>query len=166
MPSSRDPDPDSPAGGIFEGTKFWLSHRIPDRPNIAALIKACSPRLRSLTHGMNADPAKTHGGLIEAYDKRADIIIADHARKDAPPNSFSWRLITESDKAGRFVDKEPHRIGRPPTEARPVSSGEPARSRRVPFSTADDALLASWVSGSTQKSGNKIYQELEAAVSS
>lgn len=35
----------------------------------------------------------------------------------------------------------------------------------MPFSADDDALLAAWVGRSTQKSGNKIYQELEAAVS-
>lgn len=109
-------------------------------------------------------PTQRHGGVIEAYDKRADVLIADHARRDAPPNSFSWRLITESDREGQFLDKEPHRIGRPPTEPRPVSSKEPTKSRRTPYTPADDALLAAWVSRSTQKSGNKIYQELEAVV--
>ena len=62
------------------------------------------------------------------------------------------------------MDKEPHRI-RPPAEPRPVGSKEPVKSSRTPFSAADDALLAAWVSESKHKSGNKIYQELEAEVS-
>lgn len=102
---------------------------------------------------------------MEPLDTRADVLIADHARKNSPPNSFSWRLITESDKAGRLVDKEPHRIGPPPTAPRPFASVAPTRSFRTPYTAADDALLASWVSGYEKKSGNKIYQELEATVS-
>lgn len=102
---------------------------------------------------------------MEPLDTRADVLIADHARKNPPPNSFSWRLITESDKAGRLVDKEPHRIGPQPTAPRPVASGAPTRSFRTPYTATDDALLVSWVNGYEKKSGNKIYQELEAAVS-
>lgn len=102
---------------------------------------------------------------MEPFDARADILIADHARKNSPPNSFSWRLITESDKAGRFVDKEPHRIGPPSTAPRSVASGAPTRSFRTPYTAADDALLVAWVSGYEKKSGNKIYQELESVVS-
>ncbi|SPO02691.1 uncharacterized protein DNG_05364 [Cephalotrichum gorgonifer] len=144
MPVVQGSDHDDSGGKAFEGIKFWVSHRVPSRANILETIKA-------------------NGGVIEPLDKRADLLIADHARKDAPPGSFSWRLVVESDKAGRLVDKEPHLIGRPVGQPRPVASHEPARHGRVPFSAADDVILASWAHGKKSDKGNALYKELEAA---
>lgn len=40
MSTSQNLDQDASSGGIFEGVKFWLAHRMPDRANIIALVKA------------------------------------------------------------------------------------------------------------------------------
>lgn len=93
------------------------------------------------------------------------MLIADHARQDAPPNSFSWRFIEESVKEGRRLDLETYRIGRPPSKPRPVASMEPSRNHRTPFSLADDVLLAAWVANNEKSGGNKLYQRLEVVVS-
>jgi len=42
---------------------------------------------------------------------------------------------------------------------------EPSRNHRTPFSLADDILLAAWVAKKEKSGGNKLYQQLEVAVS-
>ena len=49
MPAAQDHGQDVLGGGIFQGIKFWLSHRIPDRANVIALVKA--GRSTANTHG-------------------------------------------------------------------------------------------------------------------
>lgn len=40
----------------------------------------------------------------------------------------------------------------------------PSKSKRVPFTKKDDAVLAKWVLSKQNSGGNKIYQELEKMV--
>lgn len=99
-------------------------------------------------------------------------MIADHARKDAPMGSYSWRWIEDSIKNGRLVELESHRIGPALGSVRPVGSGSsiPTRIGRTPFTPEDDRILMNWVtraerSGAAIK-GNKLYEDLARAVRS
>jgi hypothetical protein len=95
-------------------------------------------------------------------------LIADHARKDAPPGSISWTYIDKSVKNGRLEDPEDHPAGPPTSSFRPVSSARPIKGTRKPFTVEDDRQLAAWVTRAERKglytSGNEIYQQLEAKV--
>lgn len=101
-------------------------------------------------------------------EKQADMLIADHARKDAPPDSYSWRFLDNSIKNGQLEEKDDHLIGRPVGSSRPVASGAPAKGTRTKFTPEDDTLLAKWVLDYERKGyqtkGNMIYQDLEAKV--
>lgn len=101
-------------------------------------------------------------------DKQADVIIADHARKDAPAGSISWTYIEKSVNGGRLEDKENHRAGPTTRTVREVSSAQPTRSGRTAFTSQDDRDLMIWVikaerSGLSVK-GNDIYKQLEEIV--
>jgi hypothetical protein len=103
-------------------------------------------------------------------EKLADIMIADHARKDAPMGSYSWKWIEESIKNGQLVDLETHRIGPPAGYVRPVGAGSsiPSRIGRTPFTPEDDRILMSWVTRAERSGlsikGNRIYEDLARAV--
>ena len=100
-------------------------------------------------------------------EKHADLLVADHLRKDAPEGSVSYEYIDACLRAGRLVEKEGHLAGRPEGTARPVGSSEPGKRTRTPFSAEDDRILTSWVlrhRKSGQLKGNKIYEELAGRV--
>lgn len=94
------------------------------------------------------------------------MLIADHARKDAPSESYSWKYITESVDNGIAQLTDHYRIWGHPEEARPRAGGSaPVKNTRTPFTAADDAALANWVlSHAKGQTGNKIYQEFEETV--
>lgn len=95
-------------------------------------------------------------------------MIADHARKDAVPGSYSWTWIEQSVKKGKLEDLENHRAGPVERTSRPVGSSLPTRIARTPFTAADDRALARWVTDAELKGlstkGNLIYQQLERCV--
>lgn len=97
-------------------------------------------------------------------DTQADIRIADHARKDAPPGSTSWRFIEESVKNGQLEDKDEYPAG-PQGVIRPATT-----MSRTAFSAEDDQELWKCVTEAEQNggslSGNKIYKDLAAIVRS
>ena len=101
-------------------------------------------------------------------EKHADIMIADHARKDAPPGSFSWTYIEKSVANGVLEDLENHRAGPAQGTIRPVGSDRPTRGTRTHFSAADDRALAIWVTKAEARGlstkGNSIYEQLEKSV--
>lgn len=110
--------------------------------------------------------AQESGGTVVPLEKNADILIADHARKDAPPGSYSWKLIEDSVKHGVAQLKDRYAIGPDPVKPRPVASGGPSRSGRTEFTAEDDASLVRWVlSYNKHRTGNIIYQQLEQEVS-
>lgn len=96
------------------------------------------------------------------------MMIADHARKDAVPGSYSWTWIEQSVKKGMLEDLEKHRAGPVAGTSRPVGSSQPTRIARKAFTAADDRALALWVTNAEKQGlstkGNLIYQQLEHVV--
>ncbi|ESZ95605.1 hypothetical protein SBOR_4001 [Sclerotinia borealis F-4128] len=133
-------------GTLFAGMKFFILQRVPMRPRWIELIQS-------------------NGGEVTKFEKKADILIADGARKDVPPGSVSWNFIEESAKAGKLVDIEKHRCGAPAGTIREQGSAQPAKTTRTPYTAEDDRLLTKWVlkaerMGRSTK-GNQIYMEFE-----
>ncbi|EHK24955.1 uncharacterized protein TRIVIDRAFT_208667 [Trichoderma virens Gv29-8] len=130
-------------GNIFKDMKFWVSRRVPQRDSIL-------------------DKIQSNSGVIVALEKDADMLIADHARKDAPLGSFSWKFITESVNAGIIQVEDKYLIGPPPNQRRSVLTGAHAKKTRTPFSEQDDAIVAKWIlKHGINTAGNKMYMELE-----
>lgn len=100
-------------------------------------------------------------------DKHADFLIADHAKRDVPAGSYSWKWIEETVKRGRLMEREDYLIGAPGHESRPAGS-VPQKSTRNAFTKQDDLLLAQFVTKYERQgiavSGNVIYKRLEAKV--
>jgi hypothetical protein len=93
------------------------------------------------------------------------MLIADHARKDVPLGSYSWKYITESVKAGFVQVEDKYLNGPPPGQPRSILAGSRAKKTRTPFSEHDDAILAKHVlQKGIDTAGNKMYMELEALV--
>lgn len=114
---------------------------------------------------------QSNGGTVVPLDKTADIMIADHARKDAPNGSYSWTFIEESVKSGQLADKHEHLISRPAAGKAPGPNATAGQTRgtRTPFTAEDDAFLIKWVLTNRHKhkpSGNKMYQDLANEVGS
>lgn len=98
-------------------------------------------------------------------EKDADMLIADHARKDAPLGSFSWKFITESVDAGIVQVEDKYLIGPPPNQPRPVRTGYHTKKTRTSFTEQDDAILAKRIlERGINTAGNKMYMELEDEV--
>ncbi|EQB49986.1 hypothetical protein CGLO_10621 [Colletotrichum gloeosporioides Cg-14] len=132
-------------GTLFQGKKFFVTQRVPGRTTILDLIKQ-------------------NGGKIVKLDKHADLVIADHVRRDCPPDSLSWKFIKDSVQYGAMQEEDKYQINQSPMAARPVGSTKPAKGTRTPFTNADDAELARWVLSHTKTSGNDIYQKFEQIV--
>ena len=115
---------------------------------------------------MKSDVEKNNGGVVAALEKNADMLIADHARKDAPPGSYSWKLITDSVDNGIIQLKDRYRIGRDPEIPRPAAGGGLTKATRTAFTHAEDVALAKWaLSHAVDRTGNKIYQKFAETVS-
>ncbi|KAF7943989.1 hypothetical protein EAE96_010401 [Botrytis aclada] len=128
-------------GVLFQGMKFFVLQRVPMRSRWVEIIRS-------------------NGGEVEKLEKNAEIIIADHKRKDAPPGSISWKFIEDSAKAGKLVGVEEYRCGGAPERA----FAQPAKSTRTPFTAEDNRILTQWVLegehlGRSTK-GNELYIEL------
>lgn len=108
---------------------------------------------------------KNNGGTPVTLERNADVRIADHARKDAPPGSCSWKLIEDSVKYGALQLPDRYQIGPDPNIPRPAASGGLTKNTRTPFSHADDAALAKWVlSKPNKREGNAIFQDFALLV--
>ncbi|KAL3962596.1 hypothetical protein ACCO45_004119 [Purpureocillium lilacinum] len=108
---------------------------------------------------------KNNGGTVVPLEKNADILIADHARKDAPAGSYSWKFVTESVENGIIQIKDRYRIGPDPDLPRTVGSTDrPGKATRTRFTHSEDVALVKWVLRHGEHfAGNKIYQEFERA---
>lgn len=73
------------------------------------------------------------------------MMIADHARKDAPREAYSWKFITESVQHGFIQVEDRYRIGVDSEIHRPAGSSRPSKRNRAPFTLNEDAALAAWV---------------------
>lgn len=111
----------------------------------------------------------SNGGEVVKLEKYADLLIADQARKDAPPGSISYEFIVDSVKDG-IVKEANDYIIRPAGEVREVgSTSRPTKSSRIAYTAEDDRILYEWVKAAEKRGdkglGNKIYQDLEKQVS-
>jgi hypothetical protein len=99
-----------------------------------------------------------NGGKIVQLEKFADVLIADHARKDCPPGSVSWKYINDCVAAGELVNIEDYRVQQPQVSI----SGSGARTL---FTKLDEQILVTWVKKAGAKtSGNEIYKDLAKLV--
>lgn len=110
--------------------------------------------------------SQDNGGRIALLEKDADILIADPMRKAiAPTGACSYKLIEDSVSNGVLQLEDRYVIAVDAPEVRKPGSSAPTRRGRVPFSAQDDALLAKWVlSHPDPRTGNILYQKLEAVV--
>lgn len=137
----------APHSPLFQDKQFWLSQNVPQRSRFKELIQQ-------------------HGGIIRLHEKDADIKLVDHARKNLPPDTYSYRYVEWSVKNGQLEDLEKHRAG--PSAARPVGATHiPTRSHRLPFTLEDDQHLWDYMADyekdpNARIQGNRIYQELAA----
>ncbi|KAM0803527.1 hypothetical protein BDR22DRAFT_945213 [Usnea florida] len=134
-------------GILFQGIKFWISHKVPQRSRFLNDVKA-------------------NGGEIVPLEKNADVKIVDHARKEAPPGSHSYTFIEKSVRNGVLEDLDDHKVGPPKGNIRSIGSVvQPAKGTRNRYTEADDRILWDWVHEHPQKGGgtdgNEIYKQLE-----
>ncbi|KAM3415497.1 DNA-binding protein RAP1 [Cercospora zeina] len=136
----------SAAATLFAGLSFFCVQKLPTRSQLIRDIQA-------------------NGGRVVKDEKLADYLIADHARKDAPPGSYSWTLVTAAIAHGALPDLAEHYAGPRPGSVREVGSAVPGKTTRTPFTHEEDKQLWQWVEqekarGGTVK-GNDIYKRLE-----
>ncbi|KAL7621856.1 hypothetical protein AAE478_007356 [Parahypoxylon ruwenzoriense] len=140
MPASVPPDEPLQAG-LFQGLKFWVSHRVPMRSTWLQRIE-------------------DNGGELVELEKNADYLIEDPSRINTAPGSLSYTFIKDSVEAAALRDPEDY-LCRP--ESR---QNAPRRFGRMPFTNEDDLILTEWVMNHQRTggyiSGNKIYVDLEA----
>ncbi len=135
--------------GLFTGLKFWFSNTVPQKSRFIEDVRA-------------------NGGEVFPLEKQADICLYDHARKNPPPGTYSYRYVEYSARNGELEDLEAHRIGGLDSRAaRPVGSVTLAsKGSRQTFTEADDQMLWDWIQpiqGMRGSAGNLVYQQLEAA---
>lgn len=145
-----DEDEDTSAKGVlFRNIRFWVAQRTPIRSTYVEAIQK-------------------NGGQIVPLEKNADILIADHMRKDCPAGSCSYTWIEQSIAHGALQDKEAHRAGPATGSVRAVASQRPAKMSRQPYTAGDDRILYHWVAkqeaNGAQVKGNEIYKDLEQFV--
>ncbi|ORY61397.1 uncharacterized protein BCR38DRAFT_411274 [Pseudomassariella vexata] len=138
--------PGGSGGTLFKGKRFWVAHRVPNRATVIQNIE-------------------NNGGEVVKLEKNADHLIADHARTDVPPGSYSWQFIQESVENGRLQNIEDYQNVRPTAEPRPVGSSQiPQKGTRTPFTPEDDRILMEWATrhekGGNALSGHVIYKKL------
>ena len=146
-PASKDANA-RPGVRLFSGLKLWFSRTVPARD--------------WLMHN-----AQLNGAEIVPLEKQADVLLVDHARKNQPPGTTSFKFITLSIDNGALEDPEDHAVGPAARVARPVGSVTTAsKGGRVPYTEADDQFLWNVVEPLKRKGGhwqgNLIYQQIEA----
>ncbi|KAI5861298.1 TRF2-interacting telomeric protein/Rap1 C terminal domain-containing protein [Durotheca rogersii] len=138
-----------PDNGVFSGLKFWIGRRVPDRTTVSRAVHS-------------------NGGKVVALEKYANYRIYDHARKDAPPGSCSYRFITDSVAAGALKDPQDYLCVRVSSGTRSgqsePGSSAPQKQTRTKFTTEDDLILYRWVKGMVgagkRAGGMEIYKDL------
>ncbi|KAI9762452.1 MAG: hypothetical protein M4579_000428 [Chaenotheca gracillima] len=136
-------------GSLFEGQKFWVAQKVPQRSHLIEQIES-------------------NGGTITKVDEQADIKLVDHVKnKDVAAGCHSYEYVTASIRKGELEPLDDHAVGHPSGASRPVGSSRPGKSRRTPFTAEDDRILFQWVTDYERKGGktmgNEIYKQLEEA---
>ena len=136
-------------GVLFNDIIFFVLQRVPNRSALLELITR-------------------NGGTLTALQEKADIVIADHARKDCPNNSISWKWVEESVKCAALEDKDKWRAGPKGNASRPVGASTSTQKQRNPYSKDDDIFVWRFVNdpkrATLSDKGNSLYQELEKEV--
>ena len=111
---------------------------------------------------------QTNGGILVKLEKLADVIIADHARKDAPQGSVSWKYIHDCIHNHELADIDKFRIQGPAGPAGPArgSAGRsaPIKQTRNFFTAEEDRRLQEWAKDQPYAKGNEIYKEFAEQV--
>ncbi len=96
------------------------------------------------------------------------MVIGDHARKDQPPGSISWKWLEASMKKGVLADSEKYHAGPATQQVREAGSKQPPKKGRTPFSAEDDRILMEWCTKAERLgssiSGNTVFQQLAEKV--
>jgi len=108
---------------------------------------------------------QANGGEVVKEEKRADMLIADHVKKNSPVGSISWTYIQKSVEHGELQDPEKHRAG---PAAQTAEAPRPSHSGRRPFSVEDDRELMEWCMKAERRGeslkGNELYKQLAVKV--
>ncbi|KAG0644762.1 hypothetical protein HOY80DRAFT_938391 [Tuber brumale] len=134
-------------GSLFDGTKFWLSAKVPARSNYKKLIQA-------------------NGGVLVTSEKDAEICLVDHMR-ETPQNGklYSFQYIDACLKERKRVDLEDHLVAKkkrvPSGSISQSKTTKPGKLGRNSFTQEDDDILfrAIRVPG-VKLGGNAVYQKL------
>ncbi|KAJ4344979.1 hypothetical protein N0V95_006057 [Ascochyta clinopodiicola] len=134
-------------GRLFQGRKFWVAQRVPQRSALLDLIRA-------------------NGGQITLLEKQADWMIADHFRRDCPPGTISYEFVQKSIAKGEILDPNDFPAGpRVGTARDPGSLSRPAKGARNAYTPDEDRMLYNWVKDAAARgvaiSGNELYKQLE-----
>jgi hypothetical protein len=132
--------------GLFAGMKFWLSRQVPQWKKFV-------------------DDATANGAEFVNAEKQADMLLVDHARKNQPPGTYSYRFIEMSLRNGRLESPEDHRVGDASAVDRPVGSVVTGpKGSRTHYTNADDQFLWNMVKPYADNGGyvrgNVIFQEV------
>jgi TRF2-interacting telomeric protein/Rap1 - C terminal domain/Rap1 Myb domain len=136
-------------GGLFEGQSLWFSSAVPQRKWFI-------------------EKAIANGATVVQLEKQADVLIVDHARKNAPVGTHSYRYIEQSIKNGTLEDLADHVVGPASRTDRPVGSTTTmSKGTRSRYTEEEDQLLWNWVKPFEDRgehtAGNEIYKQLETA---
>ncbi|KAI9716989.1 MAG: hypothetical protein M1828_007454 [Chrysothrix sp. TS-e1954] len=130
---------------LFSGLSFYVLQRVPSRSIFVHHLEA-------------------NGGTIARVESAADLVIADHLRRDSPEGAVSFTWIEQSVKDGILASRDEHRAGRAAATPRPVAASTPAAKGRQAYTKEDDAILYSHVMTALKRGGvergNDIYKEL------
>ena len=76
-------------GNLFNGTKFWFSHNVPQRSWFVAQVEVRThtnaERIRQ--EHVDADIPQSNGGQVVKDEKEADVKLVDHKKSPFPPNT-------------------------------------------------------------------------------
>lgn len=136
---------------LFDGLSVFILQRVPSR-------SAWKEHIES------------NGGKVVPLEAQARYIIADHARKDSPNGSLSWKWIEDSVKEGRLLETASYTLHTASGANRPAGTTTIApRKTRNEYTAQEDLELRKYVQYCTQgyvdgrgQSGNTIYRDYES----
>ncbi|KAJ5727285.1 hypothetical protein N7493_005105 [Penicillium malachiteum] len=130
---------------LFGGTRFWVSHHVPQRTRFKEMIEK-------------------HGGTVVLLEKYANIKLVDHTKKNLPSDTYSYQYVERSVRNGKLENLEDHRAG--PSAQRPMGASHiPQKRTRSEFTLQDDQLLFDYLHPyelveDAPVNGNNLYKAL------
>ncbi|KAJ6028538.1 hypothetical protein N7540_004114 [Penicillium herquei] len=130
---------------LFGGTRFWVSHHVPQRTRFKEMIEE-------------------HGGTVVLLEKHANIKLVDHTKKNLPADTYSYQYVERSVRNGKLENLEHHRAG--PSAQRPVGASHiPQKRTRSDYTLQDDQILFDYLHPYELEvdapiGGNNIYKVL------